>query len=69
MLRFWLIDVPAFIVTIWFRLYWLFLSVLALTMFGLIAYTLLCLAMDWPVPGVFDRPPAPPQALPPVHTS
>jgi hypothetical protein len=59
MWRFWFVEVPAFIVTLWFRAYAVFLAALAAIMFGLVLYTLFCLAIGWPLPA-FVLSPDPP---------
>jgi len=45
---FWIIDLPALIVTWLFRLYFMVLAALALVCFVMASYSVLALWMEWP---------------------
>ncbi len=47
-MRFWLIDVPALIITLWFRAYLVTLAAMAFLCWLTVFYSLAALAMDWP---------------------
>jgi energy-converting hydrogenase Eha subunit E len=47
-MRFWLLDLPALIVTLIFRAYAVCLAAMAILCFGSVIYSLAALAFDWP---------------------
>jgi hypothetical protein len=49
-MRFWLVELPALIVTVWFRIWAAFLTALALVMVALALYSIPALYFGWPVP-------------------
>jgi hypothetical protein len=49
-MRFWLVEVPALIVSFLMRAYAIFLTALALAMFLLVIYSLAAVPLGWPVP-------------------
>jgi hypothetical protein len=47
-LRFWLIDLPALAIDLFFKVYFAFLAIITILCFSAVLYSLMALALDWP---------------------